>query len=138
MKSFFKKIFRDIQLKFFNSSEIPKDFMGIHDCGLRALYLVLPDLSVEEMKLAFNRCCEWWPHKGVTNKEFNIALSHLKIKDRFSYHGNNSLRLKDLKKQKNDTFIALIYGHYTVIKKGVSLESYYNNEKIFCHWKLLK
>ncbi len=121
-----------------NISEIPTEIRGPHDCGLRALHTVLPEISVKKMIDGFTHCCEWWPYKGISNKEFNITLSYLKIKDRFEYTSNKVLKIGDLKDHKNDTFIVLIYGHYTVVRNGKSLEFYSKQTKIFCCWRLKK
>lgn len=119
-------------------SQIPQELQGPHDCALRALYVSLPKVSVKEMVAAFDYCCEWWPHKGVDNKEFNIALDYLKIKDKFNYVADESTTLGCLLGRKKEIFIALIYGHYTVINNGFILD-YFNHPatcKVYCYWKL--
>ena len=118
--------------------QIPKKIQGPHDCALRALYITLPDTPVESMINSFTNCCEWWPYQGVTNKEFNIALASLKIKNRFQYVASESTTLNHLSKRKKDTFIALIYGHYTVVSKGVLLDNYVGSatQKVYSYWKL--
>ena len=121
--------------------QIPKEIQGKHDCALRALYITLPSTSFEGMISAFTNCCEWWPYRGVSNKEFNIALASLKIKDRFEYAAPESTTLGQLLKRKKDTFIALVYGHYTVVSKGIVLDKYADyydsaKQKVYCYWRL--
>lgn len=118
---------------------VPKTIQGKHDCALRALYVTLPDISVENMRDKFMNCCEWWPYRGVSNKEFNIALDSLKIKDKFEYATSESTELSHLLKRKKDSFIALVYGHYTVVSKGIILDKYAGysaKQKVYCYWRL--
>ena len=83
---------------------------------------------------------QWWPYRGISNKEFNITLAYLKIQDTFEYVIPKTLNLSDLISHKNDTFIVLVYGHYTIIKNGVCLEksySHFSEEiKVYCYWRL--
>ena len=117
--------------------EIPFEIQGVHDCGLRALYMVLPHLSILKMKKAFGSCCEWWPYRGISNKEFNITLSHLKVRDQFDYIScDDNTNIGDLINHKENTFIALIWGHYIVINKGICLERLPEDTKIYCYWVL--
>ena len=120
--------------------QMPKNIQGKHDCALRALYIMLPDTPIEGMINAFTNCCEWWPYRGVSNKEFNIALASLKIKDRFEYADPEAITLGHLLKRKKDIFIALVYGHYTVVSRGVVLDKhadYYGaKQKVYCYWRL--
>lgn len=119
--------------------EPPKEIQGTHDCALRALYITLPNIPIENMISAFNSCCDWWPYRGISNKEFNIALAFLEIKDRFDYVAAEPVTLDYLLKQKGDTFIALIYGHYTVASKGYVLDSYssgFRKQQVYCYWRL--
>lgn len=121
--------------------QIPTKIQGEHDCALRSLYVTLPNTSVESMIRAFTNCCEWWPYRGVSNKEFNIVLASLKIKDKFEYAAPESTTLGQLLKRKKDTFIALVYGHYTVVSKGIVLDKYADyydssKQKVYCYWRL--
>lgn len=121
--------------------QIPTKIQGEHDCALRSLYITLPNTPVEDMIRAFTNCCEWWPYRGVSNKEFNIALASLKIKDRFEYAASESTTLGQLLKSKKDTFIALVYGHYTVVSNGIILDKYADyydstKQKVYCYWRL--
>lgn len=117
---------------------IPEELNGHHDCALRALYITLPNTPVESLTESFTNCCDWWPHKGVTNKEFNIALAFLKLQSRFKYVASESITLGHLVKRKKETFIALIYGHYTVVSQGIVLDGYNYSptQKVYCYWKL--
>ncbi len=117
LKVFFVKILNLLERNPTKDIKIPMEIQGSHDCGLRALHIVLPSISIEKMKDAFTNCCEWWPYKGISNKEFNISLSYLKIKNKFDYVAPQSTSLSDLMYCKKDIFIALIHGHYTVVKK---------------------
>ena len=121
--------------------QMPIEIQGKHDCALRALYITLPSTSVEDMISTFTNCCEWWPYRGVSNKEFNIALASLKIKDSFEYIAPESIMLGQLLKRKKDTFIVLVYGHYTVISSGIILDKYADyydrtQQKVYCCWRL--
>lgn len=121
--------------------QIPKEIQGENDCALRALYITLPSVPIEDMISKFTNCCEWWPYRGVSNKEFNITLASLKIKNRFEYAAPESIMLDQLLKRKRDTFIVLVYGHYTVVSKGIVLDKYaryYDNaeQKVYCYWRL--
>lgn len=117
---------------------IPKEIRGQHDCALRALHVTLPDLSVAEMITAFNDCCGWWPHEGVYNKEFNIVLAYLKVKDKFHYVASESITLGHLLNRKKDTFIVLMHGHYTVVSKGFVLDDVncQMKDEVCCYWLL--
>ena len=120
--------------------KIPKEIGGPHDCALRALHLVCPDVPIEEMKNSFNFCCDNWPYGGVSNKELNISISNLGLKDGFQYCDDDGLTLMDLVKMKRNIYIALIYGHYTVVYKGKIIDyftGYDLSEEIFCCWRLV-
>lgn len=129
-----------IKKKLFKSINIPSEIQGLHDCGLRALHIVLPNLSIKGMKEAFSGCCQQWPYKGISNKEFNITLACLKIKDKFDYVAPEKSNLSDIMSYKKDVFIVLIYGHYIVIKNGICVEDIYNYKsnktKVYCYWRL--
>lgn len=112
-----------------------------HSCGPVALARVMPDLSDGQIIKAFNLCCEEWPYGGVSNKEFNITLRHLKIFDRFEYDDRDGMTAGDFTARKRDTFIILIYGHYTVVENGEIRDSYSDycaysdNEDVYCSWR---
>ncbi len=121
---------------------IPDELNGLHDCGLRALHIALPEIPLKDIVEAFGNCCEWWLYKGVTNKEFNVVLSYLKIRDRFEYSAPDAVSLDHLLQKDTDIFIALIYGHYTVIYKGYVLEQNtirikMPQCKVYCYWCLV-
>lgn len=100
MCSMFRKLFSwtvgVFKKEFSECPQMPKKLQGEHDCALRALYMTLPSVSVESLIDAFTNCCEWWPYRGVSNKEFNIVLASLKIKDKFEYAATESITLGHL------------------------------------------
>ena len=125
-----------------NYSIVPKELSGKHDCGPRALFVVLPGLALDEIVDAFMHSCDWWPYRGVTNKEYNIALSYLNLKDCFEYVVPEKMTITELRKHKSETYIVLIYGHYTVIRAGrvVDISPYpkeASKSKVYCYWKLI-
>ncbi len=135
--NYFSKFFRKKPLSY---EKISEEIQGSHDCALRALHIVCPETSIESMKNSFNLCCENWPYAGVTNKEFNISINHLKVKDKFQYYDDDNITLKHLLKKKDAIFIALIYGHFTVVYKGSIIDDYTNydsNQEVYCYWQLL-
>ncbi len=141
---FFKKIidwfFRTFRISKPSYEKIPKEIQGSHDCALQALHVVCPEISVKSMRNSFNLCCDHWPHQGVTNKEFNISINHLEVRNRFQYCDDDSIVLNHLLQKKNAIFIALIYGHFTVIHKGRIIDDYTNydsNQKVYCYWHLI-
>ncbi len=123
-----------------NYEKALKEIQGPHDCALRALHIACPDISVESMRESFGLCCGDWPYKGVTNKEFNISINHLKAKDRFQYNDDDNITLKNLLRNKKSIFIALIYGHFTVVYNGRIIDGYTHydsDQKVYCYWHLV-
>jgi len=123
-------------------TKIEKQLGGKHDCGPRALRIVMPSLPYEKMTEAFYNCCEKWPNAGVTNKEFNIVLRYLNIFNRFEYDDADGKCLGDLISKQNNTYVALIHGHFTVVKNGKIVDSIFyqslkDDTKIYCSWKFL-
>ena len=119
-------------------------FNGQHDCGPRALCQILPHLKQDSVKEAFLYSSKLWPYGGVTNKDFNIALRYLRIINLFEYKGYEETCMpvaNDFRNKKNDTFILLIYGHYTVVRKGKIIDrrvlaKNISKEQVYCSWKL--
>lgn len=114
---------------------------GPHDCGLRALCRVMPELPLEKITHAFDNSCDKWPFDGITNKEFNIALRFLGVFELFKYSDTEGKKLIEFLNE-DGVYILLIYGHFTVVMDGkIKDSSYYQNmsgsEKVFCSWKLL-
>ena len=90
-------------------------FSGLHDCGPRALIRVVPELRETQILEAFLLCSEKWPHGGVSNKEFEIALKYLKVK----HHYNSTQEtLQDLLDRKPSRCVALLWGHFIAIRDG--------------------
>lgn len=113
-----------------------------HDCGLRALSTVLPELAINDIVAAFMHSCEWWPHRGVTNKEYNIALSYLNVKDKFEYVVPEGLTISDLQRDNLETYIVLLYGHYTVVCSGCVVDRFiqsdiFSSSEVVCYWRLV-
>ena len=126
-----------------------KMFNGYHDCGPRALCKVLTHLKHEDVKKAFLHSTDSWPHGPVNNREMNIAMRHLKVYERFEYKEyikETKKYIDDFTKQKNTTFIILIYGHYMAVNNRIILddaELLFNNKPIgsisvYDSWKLLQ
>ena len=140
MLNFFNNIVRIFLKRQDRKISYPKEIQGFHDCGPRALYTVLPNIPIKEMVNAFTNCCDRWPYGGISNKEFNITLSHLRIKNKFQYFAPESLTLNKLIEQNKDIFIALVFGHYVVVQKGNCIEKHYSlnphKTKVYCYWKL--
>ena len=131
-------------IRYFKEPEKPvSQFNGPHDCGIRALLKVVPDLPHEKVKEAFMHCCEWWPYGGITNKEFNIALRYLKIFDHFVYDDRDNMCIGEFISDYQNNYILLLHGHFTFIRNGKIQDApFYTNsksdEKVYCSWKLQK
>ena len=118
----------------------PHPFHGAHDCGIRALLAVMPDIKHEDLRSTFLHCSDDWPHSGISDKDFNVGLRHLGLYDLFSYDSSKDT-IGNLKANKAHTYIALIGGHYTVIERGKIVDANYSNmpsnTQVFGKWKLL-
>ncbi len=114
---------------------------GLHDCAPSSLCCVLPVLEREHTRQAFIFCCAKWPDGGVTNKEFNIVLRYLDLQGKFEYCDSEEMTLSDFLVDQENVYILLLYGHFTVIRKGVIDDLYpfpYSEKStVFCYWKLL-
>lgn len=111
---------------------------GIHNCAPNALAKVMPSLSSDGIIKGFFECCDKWPYGGVTNKEFNITLRHLGIFNQFEYDDNKKIKVLNFLSRK-DTFIILLYGHFTVIKAGKVDDNHTvrYHDQVYCSWKLI-
>ncbi len=124
------------------SSPKSHSFNGAHDCGIRALLAVVPDIPDEQIQKTFMHCADKWPYAGISDKEFNISLRHLKLFDRFTYECEGT-SIEQLKQDAKNTYIALIPGHYTVVHESKVIDSDYNqglpnNTKVIASWKLIR
>ena len=119
---------------------IMESFGGKHDCSIRSLLLVMPELDHEEVKNAFMHCTQWHPYGAVTNKEFNMALKFLKIYHKFEYGEPDNSNAWDFIDDGENTYIILFYGHYTVVDKGRIVDFFpiriSDDRKVHCYWKI--
>ena len=88
---------------------------GPHDCGPASLYRVVPWLSEETIREAFLYCAEAWPHGGVTNRDFQIAVKYLKLDSRYS---DIKETVGSLLAKNPARCVALLPGHYIGIVDG--------------------
>ena len=115
-------------------------FYGMHGCGPNALVGVCPKLKHEDVTYAFKHSSRLWPYGGVSNREFNIALRVLKIRDSFRYKEEKRAMIKDFIARNNETFILLLDNHFTIVKKGV-IEDTCNMQKerrVYHSWKFIE
>lgn len=115
-------------------------FGGAHDCGPRALLTVMPTLSHERIREAFNNCSDKWPYGGITNVEFTTALRYLDVFDLFSYNAEDDLKISDFL-DNNKFSVLLIHGHFTVVKdsKIYDTPNYVSispKTHVYCAWTL--
>ena len=119
----------------------PKKFgKGRHDCALVALYAAVPEISEDDIIAAFTFCTEDWPHAGVTNKEFNIAVKYLKLK--VEYDDSDGQTINSLTQKKTGRCVALLHGHYIATKSGAIIgrdANIYNDpdSTVYCSWRFL-
>ncbi len=115
--------------------------MQNHICGPVALHIMFPEIFENKILEAFYNCTEEWPREGVSNKEFNIIISFLKLKSRVRYCGNDTT-IKNLLLS-NKFFIALVDRHFVVVSGGKVLDFFdtywgsHINEKVYCYWEWL-
>lgn len=126
-----------------------KKFTGYHDCAPRALCKIIPELIYDEVYSAFLHSSDVWPSHGVSNKDMNIALDYLNLKDKFEYkeyiEEKPEKQIRHFIRKKNQTFILLIYGHYTVVKGSKILDDIrifkkyrkIKRLKVYYSWELL-
>ena len=88
---------------------------GPHDCGPASLYRVVPWVSGDSIREAFLYCAETWPHGGVTNRDFQIAVKYLKLNARYS---DTRETVGSLLAKSPARCVALIRGHYIGIIDG--------------------
>lgn len=118
--------------------QVIASFDGKHDCSIRSLLLVMPELNGQEVKNAFVHCSQWYPYGAVTNKEFNMALRFLGIFDKFEYDEPQDKDVRDFIEGRESTHIILVYGHYTVASGGRIVDFFpiLNDRKVYCSWSL--
>ena len=109
---------------------------GPHDCALTSAYWAAPKLSEPNILEAFGYCTENWPFAGITNKEFAIALSYLKVST--TYCGKKGT-LESLLKRRPKRCVALLRGHFIPILKGklIAHDQHYLNRPhstVYCYW----
>lgn len=121
-------------------AEKPIQFRGPHDCGMRALQVVLPHLSAEKIENAFMNCADKWPRGGVTNVEFNVALRFMGLFDQFEYNDADGQKLGDFLDDEDSATILLIHGHFTTVKEGKIIDMSFvpgaAQQKVYCSWRL--
>ena len=114
-------------------------FNGLHDCGLRALTNVFPNLDKKKLQeIALNTCSKY-PSGGITVGEMDTILIRIGLFKKVRYYENKPLLIKDLLNQKQKAFIILIKGHYTVSSYGKirDIISVSYNTTILSYWELL-
>ena len=109
---------------------------GHHDCALSSLYWAVPVISETAIIDAFNVATDTWPYGGVTNKEFAIALRHLRVNNLYSTNTNT---LGTLLAAKPVKCVALLHGHFIPIVDGliVGRDAYRRwpaDTYVYCHW----
>lgn len=115
----------------------PEQFgKGQHDCALSSLYWAVPRISESEIMAAFHATADTWPHGGVTNKEFAVALNYLGV-DRI--YSTDIDTLETLMATRPAKCVALLHGHFIAIVDGmiVGRDAYPHwppNTRVFCHW----
>ena len=109
---------------------------GHHDCALSSLYWAMPALSESDIVEAFNACCYTWPHGGVTNKEFAIALKYLGVD---SHYSKSIDTLGQLLSRNPSMCVALLHRHFIAIVDGAIVGQDANRDlppdaRVYCHW----
>ena len=109
---------------------------GDHDCGPVALYWAAPRIPESRIHEAFLFCAENWPHGGVTNSEFQIALQYLKIE---SDYCDKPTVLGALLVAKPRRCVALVHGHFIAIVNGKIVgrdarRTWSAETNVYCHW----
>ena len=113
-----------------------------HGCSLVALARVIDSLGDDQIIESFMVCCDRWPHAGVNNREFSVVLEYLNLSQRFYYDDSVNQTIGSLRRQNENTFIALINGHFTVVKNGEVINQPYGeissyHLRVYYSWKLL-
>ena len=88
---------------------------GPHDCALESLYWVVPQLPEHRITDAFQYCTEKWPHGGITNTEFAVAMKYLDVENRYFAATET---LGDLLARKPSRCVALLPYHFIAIVRG--------------------
>ncbi len=109
---------------------------GDHDCGPVSLYWAAPRIPESRIYEAFLFCAENWPHGGVTNSEFQIALQYLKIE---SHYCDKSRTLGALLDAKPRRCVALVHGHFIAIVDGRIVgrdarRTWSPETNVYCRW----
>lgn len=107
-----------------------------HDCALSSLYWVAPLLSENRIIEAFQFCTDAWPYGGITNKEFQIALSYLNVEA--DYHPDTET-LGMLLDRKPVRCVALLPYHFIAIIDGEivgrdACRTWNRGTTVYCHW----
>lgn len=123
--------------------KILASFDGKHDCSIRSLLLVMPELDYEKVRDFFLKWTDKHPYGGVTTRDFNLVLRIMKIFDKFE-HGkpNGEKTIWDFIEDEENTYILLLENHFTVVSDGRIVDflsiNPLNDEKVFSSWKLKK
>ena len=109
---------------------------GQHDCALSSLYWAAPAISESDIVDAFKFSTYSWPHKGVTNKEFAIALKYLNVDSSYS---SDIDTLGALLATKPSKCVALLPGHFIPILNGTIVgrdahQHWPPETRVYCHW----
>ena len=123
-------------------ASIEKMFSGPHDCGPKSLLRVVPGLDPEDVKEAFRRSSDNWPYKGITNREFAIAIRHLRERKGYDLspeYRSEDESLEDLLSRKPARCVALLKRHYIAIRDGAvlgreTLPKPYAQTEVVCSW----
>lgn len=109
---------------------------GQHDCALSSLYWAAPGIAESDIVDAFNVVADSWPYGGITNKEFAIALKHLRVNGAYS---TDLKTLGALLATKPAKCVALLHGHFIPIVDGVivggdAYRPWAPDTHVYCHW----
>lgn len=119
--------------------KIMTSFNGPHDCSVRSLLLVMPELDYEEVRKNFLNCTDKYPYGSVTTRDFNIVLRVMKIFDKFEHGKANGKTIWDFADDKENTYILLLEGHFTVVSDGKIVDFFpihLLDGKVHSYWKL--
>ena len=114
-------------------------FNGPHDCSVRSLLLVMPELDYEEVRKNFLNCTDKYPYGSVTTRDFNIVLRVMKIFDKFEHGKANGKTIWDFADDRENTYILLLEGHFTIVSDGKVVDFFPINlldGKVHSYWKL--
>ena len=109
-----------------------------HNCALKALNDLGFSIKNDKLYESFILCCNDWPHRGVSNKEFNIACDYLEIKNQLKYVDVSNDDSFSIKKLPDGKIIALISGHYVSVQNRIGISEYVGKEeRVFHYWTKL-